>query len=37
MGSTVGNDQNTLLYDFYAKIQSKMQEKHATVLETLFE
>ena len=26
MGSSVGNDQNTLLYDFYAKIRSKMQE-----------
>ncbi len=26
MGSTAGNDQNTLLYDSYAKIQSKMQE-----------
>ena len=26
MGSTAGNDQNTLLYDFYAKIWNKMQE-----------
>jgi len=26
MGSTAGNDQNTLLYDFYAKTWNKMQE-----------
>jgi len=26
MDSTVGNDQNALLYDFYAKIWNKMQE-----------
>jgi len=26
MGSTAGNDQNALLYDFYANVWNKMQE-----------
>jgi len=33
MGSTAGNDQNTLSYDFMQKFGIKMRKKHAMRLE----